>query len=87
MTEYRENAREYVWNYLLTHPCVECGEPNPVVLEFHHISGKDKAIAVLTHSGATIARINEELAKCEVLCANCHRKLTAKERGWFRGKK
>ena len=87
MTEYRETAKEYVFNYLLTHPCVECGESNPVVLEFHHLSGKDKAIAELTHAGVSIAKIQEELAKCQVLCANCHRKLTASERGWFRSRK
>ena len=35
----REVAREYVYQYLSTHPCISCGESNPVVLEFHHRSG------------------------------------------------
>ena len=41
----RDEAREYVWNYLLSHPCIQCGESNPVVLEFHHREGKDKAVS------------------------------------------
>ena len=48
--QMREEAREYVWNYLATHPCQwvnedgkVCGESNPVVLEFHHIHGKAKS--------------------------------------------
>ena len=86
-TEYRNTAKEYVWNYLLTHPCSECGESNPVVLEFHHVGGKDRAISELVGRGATLEKIKEELSRCQVLCANCHRKVTAQERGWFRSRK
>ena len=44
-------AREYVWDYLSTHPCVEYGETNPVVLEFHHRHGKDMAISEMVRAG------------------------------------
>lgn len=38
----RNAAREYVLAYLRTHPCSECGEDDPQVLEFDHISDKSK---------------------------------------------
>ena len=44
----RTVAREYVWKYLSTHPSIECGESDPMVLEFHHRNEKDKSISVLT---------------------------------------
>jgi hypothetical protein len=34
--------------------------------------------------GFSVERIQGELEKCQVLCANCHRKITVEERGWFR---
>ena len=40
----REAARDYVYQYLLTHPCEICGERDPVVLEFHHVGEKDMTI-------------------------------------------
>ena len=83
----RDEAREYVWNYLLSHPCIQCGESNPVVLEFHHREGKDKAVSEMVAGGYPIHKIQAEINKCDVLCANCHRKLTHTERGWFRGRK
>jgi hypothetical protein len=64
-----------------------CGESNPVVLEFHHRHGKDKAVTEMAAAGYPIYRIQAEIDKCEVLCANCHRILTSKERGWFRSSK
>ena len=85
--EVRRLAREYVLAYLLTHPCIECVESDPRVLEFHHRYGKDKAISELIAGGYSIATIQAEIDKCDVLCANCHRKITVEERGWFRGKK
>jgi hypothetical protein len=83
----REEAREYVYQYLSTHPCIQCGESDPVVLEFHHRGNKDKAVVVMVAGGYPISRIQAEIDKCDVLCANCHRRVTMKERGWFRGKR
>ena len=83
----REAAREYVYSYLLTHPCESCGERDPRVLEFHHVGQKDLAITRMVTGGFSIARIEAEIRKCKVYCANCHRRVTIEERGWFRGKK
>lgn len=82
-------AKEFVYQYLLAHPCVSCGESNPVVLEFHHRdpNEKDMDITQFLSGGYSLKRIIAELEKCDVLCANCHRKVTAEERGWFRTKK
>ena len=78
------SARDFVWDYLLEHPCVACGEADPIVLEFHHLFGKDKAISKLVAEGVSIEKLQAEISKCEVLCCNCHRRITSKEKGWFR---
>jgi hypothetical protein len=85
--ETRKAAREYVWNYLLAHPCTECRERDPRVLEFHHREGKERAVSEMVADGYPISKIQAEIDKCDVLCANCHRKKTMDERGWFRGRK
>jgi hypothetical protein len=86
-TVYRIALREFLWDYLKSHPCTECGEADPIVLEFHHNHSKDMAISEMITRVTSIDRLKEELEKCTVLCSNCHRRLTAQERGWFRSKK
>lgn len=83
----RDQARDFVYQYLSTHPCESCGEADPRVLEFHHKYDKEYPISVMCNGGYPIHKIQEEINKCTVLCANCHRRLTMKERGWFRGRK
>lgn len=74
-------------DYLSTHSCLECGESDPVVLEFHHRYGKDKEVSVMVAGGYPVATIQAEIDKCDVLCANCHRRKSKREQGWRKGKK
>lgn len=70
-------------NYLSEHPCVICGESDPAVLEFDHINGKEENISKLVTNAVSIARLQQEIDRCQVFCSNCHARKTAKERGWF----
>lgn len=85
----REVARQYMWDYLLTHPCISCGESDPRILEFHHrdAAQKDKDVAKMVGEGLSVGRLQREMDKCDVLCSNCHRKVTMKERGHWRSRK
>jgi hypothetical protein len=83
---YRELARTFILEYLIMHPCSNCGEADPRVLEFHHEGEKENEVSRLIGRGASLDALKAEIAKCIVLCANCHRKLTADERGWFKGR-
>lgn len=78
----RARNREWAYQYLLAHPCEECGEEDPVVLEFDHVRGaKSSGVAQLLNH-ASLERIQREVELCRVLCANCHRKRSAIQLGW-----
>lgn len=84
-TEYRQSLRQYALDYLSTHPCVDCGETDPAVLEFDHVHGeKNHEVAVIIGRGSSLETLKREIELCEVRCANCHRRKTARERGFFR---
>ena len=77
-----ELAKLFVLSYLKTHPCVDCGETDPIVLEFDHIQQKKYGISRMVYAGMGVDSISKEIEKCEVRCANCHRRATAKRSGW-----
>jgi hypothetical protein len=79
----REECRQRVFNYLTAHPCVDCGERDPIVLEFDHrdASTKRGSIARLI-SQVNWKALELEIARCDVRCANCHRRRTAEQFGW-----
>ena len=77
----RAAARLFVAGHLAEHPCVDCGESDPVVLEFDHVRGeKVAAVATLVGGNPSLRAVQAEVAKCEVRCANCHRRRHARER-------
>ena len=71
-------------DYLRAHPCVDCGESDVRVLDFDHIGEKRELVSSLVARGARWNRIVEEIAECQVRCANCHRRVTAQRAGWSR---
>src|SRR5689334_20954796 len=54
--------------------CKCCGIADVRVLDFHHLDGSNKEgqYDTIIKGGWSNERILRELAKCEVLCANCH---------------
>ena len=78
---YHARNIQIVHEHLLAHPCVDCGESDPLVLEFDHVSGKDRAVSRLVQS-ARPERLMAEIAKCEIRCVNCHMRRTAAQFGW-----
>ena len=76
---------EAVVDYLLVHPCVDCGEPDPLVLEFDHRDRATKKLEVTQLiQRVKIDKVLLEIAKCDVRCCNCHRRRTAKQLGHLR---
>src|SRR5438093_8549018 len=72
-----ENRRDIV-AYLLVHPCIDCGETDIVVLEFDHREEKRGDVSTYANGGRTWRRVLQEISKCDVRCANCHRRMTAR---------
>jgi hypothetical protein len=79
---FRERVA-FLLEYFQTHPCSDCGETDPVVLDFDHLRDKEFDIASGIHYRAW-RKVLAEMAKCEVVCANCHRRRTARRRGALR---
>ncbi len=73
----------YMMGYLREHPCVDCGETDPVVLEFDHLRDKKFCIGQGFWDRGWQS-VLDEIAKCEVVCANCHRRRTARRGGFAR---
>jgi hypothetical protein len=86
--ETNRRVREYVASYLVTHPCVDCGEADPIVLEFDHRDPTSKEFTVFAGHGSrySFKRVVAEINKCDVRCANCHRRKSSREAQTWRWK-
>lgn len=68
-------------NIKLSYGCMnpQCkwdGEFNPLCLEFHHVNPKDKSFNISQFNKVSLSKISNEIKKCTILCANCHRVIT-----------
>jgi hypothetical protein len=80
----RDDLKSRVMDYLRSHPCVDCDESDPIVLEFDHIKDKVENVSFLIKSACSWCRVLAEIEKCEVRCCNCHRRKTSRVNGSYR---
>ena len=78
----RERAA-YLIEFFADHPCVDCRERDPLVLEFDHQRDKSFVISKGLRDRSWQA-VLAEIDKCDVVCANCHRRRTALRAGFAR---
>jgi hypothetical protein len=76
----RDALHAKVLRYLSGHPCVDCGETDPVVLEFDHMHEKRWGVSYMISCGFPWLTIQDEIRRCQVRCVNCHRRKTIMER-------
>lgn len=79
----RQANMDFIWKILSESPCVDCGESDPLVLDFDRRDDVEKKANVGALSGYSKDTILAEISKCDVRCANCHRRRTAKQFGWY----
>jgi Zn ribbon nucleic-acid-binding protein len=78
-----EQRKQWYNDYKNTLSCSKCGFSNPIALDFHHLypNEKDMTISKMVRNGKqSIEDIRLEMARCIVLCSNCHRILHAEEK-------
>ena len=80
----KQNSKNIIYKHLINNPCINCGETDPIILQFHHVKGKKIfAIANAIRLGINIENLKNEISKCEILCSNCHLKKTAQKNGYW----
>ncbi len=69
----REDLKQFV-DELKSVPCTDCGrQPPPYCMDFDHLEGKEIEVSRMVGRGYSKKRVLEEISKCEVVCAVCHR--------------
>ena len=84
---HKKKMRDLVWS-LKDKPCADCGHKySPWIMQFDHLPGfvKDATVQFMWTNGYSEERIRAEVAKCEVVCANCHADRTYKRTGLVLG--
>lgn len=85
-TTLRDQFRHNMLKYLSNEQCAVCGEADIRTLEFDHIdpSKKSFSISQAVKLGYSWESVLDEILKCRILCANCHKKHTANQYGWYK---
>lgn len=82
---HRIKVRKSLLEFLIKKECIDCGEKDPIVLDFDHINpqSKFKSISQMLSGHYSWKSVLVEIEKCEVRCANCHRRKTYKQINGF----
>lgn len=77
----RSKIQDWFRQYKSNLACHICGEDHPATIDFHHRepSTKVESVSRMANCGYGKEQVLEEIKKCDIVCANCHRKLHWKE--------
>lgn len=79
--KYRKRMADYMKDIKTAKGCEQCSEIHISCLEFHHVNPESKDFTLgVKGTEVGISTLNKEIAKCVVLCCNCHRKMHWKMR-------
>lgn len=74
--KYRTSIQDYVRKIKESTSCIDCKQFFPYyVMDFDHLKNKISNVSFLAATGR-IAAVKKEIEKCEIVCANCHRRRT-----------
>ncbi len=75
---HRVKVRTNLLSFLSKQKCIDCGENDPIVLDFDHKEPqvKFKSISKMLSGHYSWKSLLVEIQKCEIRCANCHRRKT-----------
>jgi hypothetical protein len=76
----KESRKLWLQKYKAERGCARCKENDPICLDFNHINPTTKLFQISKFRFSSMDKLQTEIDKCEVLCANCHRKETARQR-------
>lgn len=79
----RLSNRQFIYDYLKDKKCVDCGNNNPVVLQFDHRDQNLKCYSIANMRNFSLSKILTEIEKCDIRCANCHIIRTANQFDWY----
>jgi len=82
----RKRNKGFLMEYLSDKRCTDCGEDDILVLEFDHLRDKKNDISRMVNANISLSAIKEEITKCDVVCANCHRRRTHKRLNSYRAR-
>ncbi|MEM6997967.1 MAG: hypothetical protein AAF413_03605 [Patescibacteria group bacterium] len=69
----KRNLKEKIYKLKESTPCTDCGQHYPhFVMDYDHLENKRASVSSLLNRGGP-RKVMEEIKKCELVCANCHR--------------
>lgn len=79
----RERTRRWM-RELKSVPCADCKRSfDPVCMDFDHKNPRNKEFEIGRNANEmNFERLKQEIAKCDVVCANCHRIRSKNRLGW-----
>ncbi|HQU85871.1 MAG TPA: hypothetical protein PKY59_22265 [Pyrinomonadaceae bacterium] len=81
----RIEIRKYILSVLQTNICADCGISDWRVLEFDHKDRKSKKFNLADSTQYSLNKVKDEIAKCDIVCANCHNIRTIEQRNYYSG--